>query len=362
MHHATASARNSGKPRRRGRRRAASEAPRARCGPSFGRARSSPRRTRSGCSGECLGGMRASLHQRLGWSAGLADLAKVAVLQRRRNCSAWMEHLVGPLLGGGAVPAAAGQAHSPRRWDAGSKGRKGSQDHGGLWRLHALSIFQANASATSSCRLKNGGQRLLGRQSPRSLLIADRGLLGPPSCGRMSCGADIGTMLLEGRALPRAPRQAVRYPSALKGQSAGVLDPPHRDLTQQTARLTLRLVAFRKPPEAAKSASQSAARPRSEGNGTWAARFARSLTEASRDGLQPARSTASRRKAHGVAQDSGRKKVPVMAACRPTVTSRTGSRRCLTPCIYWARAANSPRHEDAGPEVHPARMRRRGSM
>ena len=57
----------------------------------------------------CLGGM--GLRSTSAWaaSAGLADLSNVALLQRLRNCGAWMEHLVGKLLGGGAVPATGGR-------------------------------------------------------------------------------------------------------------------------------------------------------------------------------------------------------------------------------------------------------------
>ena len=57
----------------------------------------------------CLGGM--GLRSTSAWaaSAGLADLSNVALLQRLRNCGAWMEHLVGLSLGGGAVPAADGR-------------------------------------------------------------------------------------------------------------------------------------------------------------------------------------------------------------------------------------------------------------
>jgi hypothetical protein len=57
----------------------------------------------------CLGGM--GLRSTSAWaaSAGLADLSNVALLQRLRNSGAWMEHLVGQLLGGGAVPAVDGR-------------------------------------------------------------------------------------------------------------------------------------------------------------------------------------------------------------------------------------------------------------
>ena len=57
----------------------------------------------------CLGGM--GLRSTSAWaeSSGLADLSKVALLQRLRNCGAWMEHLAGKLLGGGAAPTAGGR-------------------------------------------------------------------------------------------------------------------------------------------------------------------------------------------------------------------------------------------------------------
>src|SRR5271166_3125518 len=69
-------------------------------------------------------------------STGLADLSNVALLQRLRNSSAWMEHLVGQLLGGGAVPAARGRHIRLLDGTAVPKAGKEAKENNGLWRLH----------------------------------------------------------------------------------------------------------------------------------------------------------------------------------------------------------------------------------
>ena len=84
----------------------------------------------------CVGGM--GLRSTSAWaaSAGLADLSNVALLQRLRNCGAWMEHLVGKLLGGGAVPAAGGRRIRLLDGTTVPKAGKEVRENNGLWRLH----------------------------------------------------------------------------------------------------------------------------------------------------------------------------------------------------------------------------------
>src|SRR5664279_736365 len=67
-------------------------------------------------------------------SAGLADLSNVALLQRLRNCGAWMEHLVGQLLGGGTAPAAGGRRIRLLDGTTVPKAGKEVRENNGLWR------------------------------------------------------------------------------------------------------------------------------------------------------------------------------------------------------------------------------------
>ena len=98
----------------------------------------------------CLGGM--GLRSTSAWaaSAGLADLSNVALLQRLRNCGAWMEQLVGTLLGGGSVPAAGGRRIRLLDGTTVPKAGKDVRENNGLWRLHCAFDLPAERSVLSN--------------------------------------------------------------------------------------------------------------------------------------------------------------------------------------------------------------------
>ncbi len=220
----------------------------------------------------CLGGM--GLRSTSAWaaSAGLADLSNVALLQRLRNCSAWMEHLVGQLLGGGAVPAAAGRRIRLVDGTTVPKAGKEARENNGLWRLHCTFDLPGERFGHIELTDEKGGERLDRTPVAKGdILIADRGFLHPdPVAHVLEQGADIviragwkGARWLDGHGKP------FDILSALKGaQSAGVLDRPIGIGRKKAAPLTLRLVAFRKPPEAAEKSRAKARRAaQREGNG-----------------------------------------------------------------------------------------------
>jgi hypothetical protein len=82
----------------------------------------------------CLGGM--GLRSTTAWAASveLADFSNVALLQRLRNCDAWLEHLVGQLLGGG--PVAHGRRIRLLDGTTVPKPGRTAKQNNGLWRLH----------------------------------------------------------------------------------------------------------------------------------------------------------------------------------------------------------------------------------
>ena len=108
----------------------------------------------------CLGGM--GLRSTSAWaaSAGLADLSNVALLQRLRNCGAWMEHLVGKLLGGGAVPAAGGRRIRLLDGTTVPKAGKEVRENNGLWRLHCAFDLPAERFSFIELTEEKGGERL----------------------------------------------------------------------------------------------------------------------------------------------------------------------------------------------------------
>ncbi len=111
----------------------------------------------------CLGGMRLRSTSAWAASAGLADLSNVALLQRLRNCSAWMEHLVGQLLGSGAAPAADGRRIRLLDGTTVPKAGKEARENNGLWRLHCT--FDLPSERFSRIELTDGANVYRERQA-----------------------------------------------------------------------------------------------------------------------------------------------------------------------------------------------------
>jgi hypothetical protein len=108
----------------------------------------------------CLGGL--GLRSTSAWaaSAGLADLSNVALLQRLRNCGAWMEHLVGKLLIAGIKPTPSGRRI--RLFDGATvpKAGKEAKKNNGLWRLHCTFDLPAERFSFIELTDEKGGERL----------------------------------------------------------------------------------------------------------------------------------------------------------------------------------------------------------
>src|SRR5208282_5299007 len=179
----------------------------------------------------CLGGM--GLRSTSAWaaSAGLADLSNnVALLQRLRNCGAWMEHLVGKLLGGGAVPAAGGRRIRLLDGTTVPKAGKEVRENNGLWRLHCAFDLPAERFSFIELTEEKGGERLDRTPVAKGdILIADRGFMHPdPLANILEQGADIvvrtgwkGARWLDGNRKPFDILAAFK-----DAESTGVLDRP----------------------------------------------------------------------------------------------------------------------------------------
>ena len=212
----------------------------------------------------CLGGM--GLRSTSAWaaSAGLADLSNVALLQRLRNCGMWMEHLVGQLLGPSAAPVASG--HRIRLFDGTTvpKAKREDRENNGLWRLHCAFDLPAERFSFIELTDEKGGERLdRAPVAEGDILIADRGFMHPdPLAHVLKQGADIvvragwkGARWLEGNGKPFDILAALA-----EAAKAGVLDCPVWIARKKTAPLALRLVAFRKPADAAEKSRAKARR------------------------------------------------------------------------------------------------------
>jgi len=205
----------------------------------------------------CLGGM--GLRSTSAWaaSAGLADLSNVALLKRLRRCSGWMEQLVGQLLGGGAVPAAAGRRIRLLDGTTVPKAGKETKKNSGLWRLHCTFDLPAERFSFVELTDEKGGERLDRTPFAKGdIAIADRGFMHPdPLAHILEQEADVIVRAgWKGARWLGEDRNPLDILAALAAAgNAGVLDRPIWVARKKAAPLVLRLVAFRKPPEAAEA-------------------------------------------------------------------------------------------------------------
>lgn len=201
----------------------------------------------------CLGGM--GLRSTSAWAAsvGLADLSNVALLQRLRNCEAWLEQLVGMLLVQQPVVA---HGRRVRVLDATTVPKAGLADrrNNGLWRLHCA--YDLPSERFSFCALTDEkGSEQLDRVPvvAGEIRIADRGNMHADRLGEVI--ADGGDVIVrsgwksvcwldqDGEVL-----DIIALLRNAKG--AACIDRPIWVKRKKSAPLALRLVAFRKPPAA----------------------------------------------------------------------------------------------------------------
>jgi Transposase DDE domain len=219
----------------------------------------------------CLGGM--GLRSTSAWSAsvGLADLSNVALLKRLRKCGAWMEHLAGTLLAGRAVPAARGRRIRLLDGTTVPKAGKEAKKSNGLWRLHCTFDLPAERFSFIELTDEKGGERLDRTPFAKGdIAIADRGFLHPdPMAHVLGQGADIvvraGWKGARWLGEDRKPFDILAALAAAEG--TGVLDRSIWIGRKKAPPLALRLVAFRKLPEAAEASRAKARRAaQREGN------------------------------------------------------------------------------------------------
>jgi hypothetical protein len=210
----------------------------------------------------CLGGM--GLRSTSAWaaSAGLADLSNVALLQRLRNCGTWMEHLVGKLLIAGIEPAPGGRRL--RLLDGTTVPKAGKEDkkNNGLWRLHCAFDLPAERFSFIELTDEKGGERLDRTPFAKGdIAIADRGFMHPdPLAHILDQGADVivrtGWKGARWLGPDRNPLDILAVLAAAEG--TGLVDKPIWVARKKAAPLALRLVAFRKPKEAAEASRAKA--------------------------------------------------------------------------------------------------------
>jgi hypothetical protein len=212
----------------------------------------------------CLGdrGLRATA----AWAAsvGLVDISNVAVLYRLRQCGDWLAALIGQALAAGAPPASRDRMiriiDATTVPKAGPAARKKSQ----LWRIHSAFDLPHERFGHFELTDQKAGETLDRIPVVKGeIRLADRAYLQP----------DRMAVLLEGGAdfVIRAGWKSARWLDAQgrpldliaelrAGATRGLIDRPIWIKRKGAAPLALRLVAIRKPAQAAVAARRKARR------------------------------------------------------------------------------------------------------
>ena len=217
----------------------------------------------------CLGDRGLRLTCAWATASGLADISNVALLGRLRRCGDWLALLVGHVLSG-YVPAA-GRGRLIRLIDATNVPQAGAaaRKRNRVWRVHSAFDLPAERFGHFELTDQRGAERL--DRIPvvaGELRIADRVYLHPePVATVLEAGADV--VLRAGWKSVcwlDEDGEALDLPAVLRQSApAGRIDRPIRLARKDAKPLGLRLVALRKPPQAAEAARHKARRAAQRG-------------------------------------------------------------------------------------------------
>lgn len=211
----------------------------------------------------CLGdrGLRSTA----AWATaiGLVDISSVAVLLRLRRCGDWFAVLVGQMLAAGAPKASQGRLiriiDATTVPKAGPNARKNNE----LWRIHSAFDLPHERFGHFELTDQQAGETLDRIPVVKGeIRLGDRAYLQPD---RMAVVLEAGADLLI-----RAGWRSARWMDAegdpldlvaeLHGSTRGLIDQPIWIKRKGGAPLALRLVAIKKPPQAAAEARRKARR------------------------------------------------------------------------------------------------------
>lgn len=217
----------------------------------------------------CLG--EQGLRSTTAWatSVGLVDISCVALLYRLRQCGDWLALLVGQVLAAAAPKASQGRLI--RIIDATTVRKKGPQgkNKNGVWRIHSAFDLPQECFGHFELTDQKEGERL-DRIAPVAgeIRLADRAYLQPERMARLiAAGADFviragwkGARWLDGKG------RALNLVAELrKATTRGLLDRPIWIKPRRGAPFAVRLVAVKKPSQAAKEARRKATRSAQKG-------------------------------------------------------------------------------------------------
>jgi hypothetical protein len=210
----------------------------------------------------CLGQGRG-LRSTAAWATaiGLVDISNVGLLYRVRRSGDWLALLVGRVLAAGAPRSSEGRLI--RLIDGTAVPKAGCQDkqNAGLWRIHSAFDLPAERFGAFALTDETGGERLDRIPAVRGeIRIADRAYLQPDQIGAiLDAGADlvIRAGWRNARWLDQAG-QKLDLGALLENAAADLIDQPIWLGRKKGEPLAMRLVAARKPAQAAEAARRKA--------------------------------------------------------------------------------------------------------
>lgn len=216
----------------------------------------------------CLGDKGLRLTAAWAASMGLADISNVALLKRLRNCGDWLAFLVGDALAKSAPERARGRlirivdgTTVPKSGGAGARNR--------LWRIHSAFDLPVERFGFFALTDERGGETL--DRIPvvaGEIRIADRAYLQPDRMATvLADGADViiraGWKSARWRELDGAPLDLV---AALRSaQDKGQIDRQIKLARKSGPPFVMRLIALKKPADAAATSRGKARREAQRG-------------------------------------------------------------------------------------------------
>jgi hypothetical protein len=219
----------------------------------------------------CLGERGLRLTAAWAVSMGLVDISNVALLYRLRRCGDWLAMLVGQVLAGAAPKASAGRLI--RIIDGTTVPKKGpeARKNNELWRIHSAFDLPDERFGHFEVTDQQEGETLDRIPVVKGeIRLADRAYLQPDRMAKViEAGADV--VIRAGWKSARwvdEAGNAIDVVAELRDASADLVDRPIWIKRKGGSLLAVRLVAVRKPQQAAAEARRKARREAQRGGHT----------------------------------------------------------------------------------------------
>lgn len=219
----------------------------------------------------CLGERGLRLTAAWATSVGLVDISNVALLYRLRQCGDWLAMLVGQALAGAAPKASHGRLI--RIIDASTVPKKGpnARKKNELWRIHSAFDLPDERFGHFELTDQQAGETLDRIPVVKGeIRIADRAYLQPDRMAKViEAGADVVIRAgWKGARWVDETGNAIDVVAELRDATAGLVDWPIWIKRKGGSLLAVRLVAIRKPAQAAEAARRKARREAQRGGHT----------------------------------------------------------------------------------------------